>query len=471
MTRKLGSLCTLGAGLMAASLLAGCPDREVSQVIPGQDKAEVKDIPLQLNRNLDLLFVVDNSGSMKEEQDGLAANFPKFIQVLDQVQGGRPDLHLGVVSTDVGAAAGISGCTGAGDDGHLMQGASTVDSPPAGSAACAGLNAGARFVSDIANTDGTRSTNYSGDLGTLFTCMAKLGTTGCGLEAPLESMHRALDPSNAFNTGFIRQNAFLGIVLITDEDDCSAKDAAVFNPTANLGPINFRCTRFGITCDGDPELLNMGPRTNCRPNEASQYLHGVNEYIDFVRGLKQDPNSIVVAGIMGNPEPVAIGPNTHENKPTEPALQQSCESANGFAVPAVRNFAFLQGFPNRNSFTTICNTDLSDALVNIAELIKEVIGDPCIQGTLKDTNPAVDGVQPDCVVSEVIDPNTDHEVENILPACLPEGAGTHTNTPCWYFEEDLAQCSMTSSHLKLKTDYGGASAPANTHIKAQCVVN
>ncbi len=460
--RTLVSYCTFGA--LTAALLAGCPDREVSQVLPGQDKAEVKDIPLQLNRNLDLLFVVDNSGSMKEEQGGLTANFPKFIQVLDQVQGGRPDLHLGVISTNVGAGNNnIQGCAAPGDDGHLLQG------PPG--TTCAGINAGAKFISDIANTDGSRSTNYSGTLDTVFSCMATLGTTGCGLEAPLESMRRALEPSNAFNTGFIRQNAFLGIVIISDEDDCSMRDVTVFNPTANLGPINFRCTRFGITCDGDPELLNMGARTNCRPNESSQYEYGVNEYINFVRGLKSDPNSIVVAGILGNPDPVAIGPNTHENKPTEPSLQQSCESVNGFAVPSVRNFAFLQGFPNRNSFTTICNTDLSDALVNIAALIKEVIGDPCIQGTLKDVNPTADGVQPDCVVSEVVDPNTDHEVETILAACLPEGPGTHTNTPCWYFEEDLTQCSMTPSKLKLKTDYGGASAPANTHIKAQCVVN
>jgi hypothetical protein len=461
----IGTRGTVGAALFTAALLTGCPDREVSQVIPAQDKAEVKDIPLQLNRNLDLLFVVDNSGSMKEEQAGLVANFPKFTQVLQQVQGGLPDIHMGVVSVNVGAGNNnIQGCAPPGNDGQLLQG------PPG--TTCAGLNAGAKFISDIADpTSGVRMKNYSGNIEDVFSCMATLGTTGCGLEAPLESMRRALEPSNAFNTGFIRSNAFLGIVIISDEDDCSTRDTTMFNPTANLGPINFRCTRFGIECDGDPELLDMGPRTNCRPKANSQYMYGVDEYINFVRGLKSDPNSIVVAGILGNPEPVAIGPNTHENKPSEPALQQSCESVNGFAVPAVRTFSFLQGFPNRNSFTTICATDLSDALVNIANLIKEVIGDPCIQGTLKDINLTQPGVQPDCVVSQVTDPGTDHEMEKILPECLPAGAATHTNTPCWYFEEDLAQCSMTPSKLKLKTDYNGGSAPLNTHIKAQCVVN
>src|SRR5438105_4446969 len=116
-------LCSLGAGLLSVGLLAGCPDRGISEVIPNQDKAEVKDIPLQLNRNLDLLFVIDNSGSMKEEQTGLAANFPKFIQVLQQVQGGLPDVHMGVVSSNMGAGNnGINNCTPPGDAGHLLQG-------------------------------------------------------------------------------------------------------------------------------------------------------------------------------------------------------------------------------------------------------------------------------------------------------------------------------------------------------------
>src|SRR5688500_7280074 len=33
---------------------------------------------------MDLLFVIDNSGSMGQEQANLIANFPMFIQVLDQ---------------------------------------------------------------------------------------------------------------------------------------------------------------------------------------------------------------------------------------------------------------------------------------------------------------------------------------------------------------------------------------------------
>jgi len=137
----------------------------------------------------------------------------------------------------------------------------------------------------------------------------------------------------------------------------------------------------------------------------------------------------------------------------------------------VRVNSFITAFPDRNSFTTICNTDLSDALVNIATLIKEVIGDPCIQGNLKDSDPTTSTIEPDCVVSQVTNPGLATETETPMAECTPFGPGTHSNTPCWYFDVDNTQCATTPSHLKLITDYGGASAPLNTHIKAQCVVN
>lgn len=464
------TLCSLGAGLLAVGLLAGCPDRGISEVIPNQDKAEVKDIPLQLNRNLDLLFVIDNSGSMSQEQQGLAANFPKFIQVLQQVQGGLPDVHLGVVSSNMGAGNNqINNCAPPGDAGHLLQG-------PDGTH-CAGLDPNAKFISDIANTSGGgRTANYTGDLGSLFSCMAQLGTDGCGLEHHLESMRTALDPANAFNTGFLRKDAYLGIVIIGDEDDCSASNTALFSPsdTAKGPSINFRCTAYGVTCDGDNDPLHMmtlGPRTNCKSREDSAYLYPVQRYIDFVKGLKTNPKSIVVADIGAPTTPVAIVSDDFpggNNMPTWPAIKPSCVSSTGNAVPTIRVQQFITAFPDRNSFSTICNTDFSDALVNIATLIKEVIGDPCIEGNLKDTDPATDGVQPECVVTQVTEPGDLDPVS--LPECTPAGTGTHSNTPCWYLAEDTAQCSATSSHLKLFFDYGGASAPPDTHIKVQCVV-
>ena len=94
--------------LAAAAVLSGCPDRDVTEVNPIQDNVDTKLIPVTLNRDLDILFVIDNSGSMAGEQASLAANFPTFISVLQQIEGGLPNVHIGIVSSNVGAAGQAS---------------------------------------------------------------------------------------------------------------------------------------------------------------------------------------------------------------------------------------------------------------------------------------------------------------------------------------------------------------------------
>ena len=93
----------LSSSLLLAAL-AGCPDRTISEVNPSQGRVEYKDIPVNLNRNIDILFVIDDSGSMADKQNNLAANFPNFIDVLNTIQGGLPDVHIGVVSSDMGVS-------------------------------------------------------------------------------------------------------------------------------------------------------------------------------------------------------------------------------------------------------------------------------------------------------------------------------------------------------------------------------
>jgi hypothetical protein len=74
--------------LLWLASLAGCPDRSVSSVYPVQGTVETKDLPAIPNRNADILFVIDNSGSMTEEQASLRANFGKFMDVLATIEGG-----------------------------------------------------------------------------------------------------------------------------------------------------------------------------------------------------------------------------------------------------------------------------------------------------------------------------------------------------------------------------------------------
>ncbi len=467
------------SSLLVACALVGCPDREVSVVDPVQDKEEFKDIPVQLNRDIDILFMIDNSGSMEEEQVSLAANFPQFINVLETIEGGLPNVHLGVISSDTGAGPfNISNCSGNGDNGQLQtQARITGCTPPTGA-----------YISDISDGAGGRTTNYGGgDLAATFSCIAQLGINGCGFEQQLESMRRALNGSNQFNNGFLRETAFLAVIFITDEDDCSTQDSQMFDTSQNstsdpLGPLSsFRCYEFGIDCEtGNADPRAPGPRTNCVPQEDSQYMYGVQEYVDFLKDVKGDDGLIIVAGIMGNREPVSVG--VDPDRPQNPALVPSCTSAAGKADASVRLSWLLDQFPSRNAFTTICNEDLSDGLQLIAQLLKEAIGNPCIEALLKDIDLDTAGIQYECTVSDVVNPGTDDQVETVLPFCNaadqedldPTDPPSSTNLPCWHLAEDQASCcatpeQCTPTQLALVVERGGAGAPTGTHVQARCV--
>ncbi len=465
-------------GLLSVGLLSACPDRTISEVNPEQGRVEFKDIPVNLNRNVDILFVVDDSGSMADKQQNLKDNFPNFINVLNTIQGGLPDIHIGVVSSDMGTKAdgvatpgpgvggiGSGGCGNTGKDGKLLLGQAT------------GVTG--TFISDIKLPDGTRQDNYGGGgtsagLAQKFGQMASIGATGCGFEQHLHAMHRALD-NNAANAGFIRQDAFLAIIFLADEDDCSMADVALLGPDGGpLGPQqSFRCTRFGVTCDiggGTEQAMNqIGVKDQCHPNDSSTLVKKVQDYVTFLKTLKDDDSKVIVAGILGTNEPFEIelrAPNPGGT--AVPALAHSCtyEGPDGVlgtnddqvADPPTRLSFFLSQFPNRSTQTTICQQDLSGGLALIGELLKAAIGNPCITGNL--------AVPFDCTVSYVNNFGNANQTETVLPPC--QGTGdTSTNRPCWEIIVDAAQCPGGNNQILKVND--PASPPQDTHIIANCV--
>src|SRR5262245_43256608 len=66
----------------AALVLSGCLDRPLKPLNPCLVSGVVAKISVTNIDKIDLLFMVDNSGSMKEEQDALRAELPKLITVL-----------------------------------------------------------------------------------------------------------------------------------------------------------------------------------------------------------------------------------------------------------------------------------------------------------------------------------------------------------------------------------------------------
>ncbi|MEZ4403354.1 MAG: VWA domain-containing protein [Kofleriaceae bacterium] len=458
MRRSVVSVFTCAA---LAVLAAGCADRTMAQVTPTGDPVETKTIPVNPNRDLDLVFVVDNSGSMGDEQASLTANFPAFIDVLNTISGGLPNLRIGVISTNVGTrGVTIGGCSTPtspdGDGGRLLTNG------------CAGLTA--PFLEDLGLADGTRQRNYTGQLTDVFTCMAQLGTAGCGFEQPLEAIYRALQPGT--NPGFLRPDAYLGIVIISDEDDCSAASDELFgdalaSTTSPLGPrTSFRCFEHGVTCAGDPNPRAFGTKTGCVPKVGGRYLEDVQRYVDYLRGLKANPAKVVVAGILGDVDVAKIavvGPDADD--PTRPALYPSCSSPAGEAAPAIRTTTFLEQFPGRTSVTTICDANLTGALTDIAHLFKRSLDNACIYSELADRDPAVAGLQYECSVADVTDPTGPGRIETVIPECKYTGFAP----PCWRFIADPAHCDDAPDARALEV-VRSAAVPADTVVEVQCVV-
>ena len=155
-------------------------------------------------RKVDILWVIDSSGSMGPKQARLAANFDGFIQQL--VNANPPiDFHIAVTTTDTDNAA---------TRGKLRSWSLSGQSDDY--IACFPQTTGTIFC----NTGGTTATAV-----TAFGQMSQVGTTGSPQERGLYAAYLAL--TNTFNnsteavTRFVRPDAALYVVMVSDEDDSS----------------------------------------------------------------------------------------------------------------------------------------------------------------------------------------------------------------------------------------------------------
>jgi hypothetical protein len=365
---------------LAVALLGACgdswpasPDATVSPYV----EVLLAHVP---NRNVDILFVLDNSANTSGPAQ-VARDFAAFVDELGALPAGLPDLHLGVITSDLGTSSAddqapgpsLGGCTGVGQAGQLqVNGAPVVG----------------RYLSDVANPDGTRTTNYAGQLAPTFAQMAAVGPYGCGFEQPLEAARRALDGASA-NAGFSRPNAALAVIFVGNEDDCSiAHERLLGDDAAALGPLqSFRCTRFGITCDQggatSDEMNQVGAKGACHASASDAYLTDLDRYASFFQGLVLDPQRLMLGAIVGDPAPVEVELRAPpEGGAPIPALAPSCRfvDAQGetrTADPAVR-IAQLVGDFAHHAIASVCSDDLSPALRTMARQIGQIATDACV---------------------------------------------------------------------------------------------
>ena len=203
-------------------------------------------------------------------------------------------------------------------------------------------------------------------------------------------MYRALHDDIPENAGFLRDDALLVIVFLTDEDDCSAPpDGALFDPSpdgvAKFGvEQSFRCTQFGITCSDPAGPLDasaaMGPFSNCRPLAQADggQLFDVQRYIDFFTrpgGVKADPSDVILASIAAPPAPfgwMLTAPcQGQPNTASCAVLNHSCISPTNpgfFGDPAVRLTTVVSSALTSATWS-MCDTDYSAAVADVAQKI------------------------------------------------------------------------------------------------------
>ncbi len=185
----------IGLSILSAVTLAACSSEGgIGSFIPPEPSGEARplrnveqtDIITQVTTpKVDILYVIDNSGSMREEQDALTENFPIFI---DYFLGSGLDYHVGVTSTDMDERSGNNGTKGKLRNFRGLRWLDRINAP--------------------SEADAKR----------IFTQMAAMGTTGSPTEKGLAATYAALElERDEANAGFYRDEASIHTIIVSDE--------------------------------------------------------------------------------------------------------------------------------------------------------------------------------------------------------------------------------------------------------------
>ena len=284
----------------------------------------------------DILLVVDNSGSMGEEINELRNNVDLFLQKLSQSDN---NFRLGIITTDVecnlptktcGPLDNVACC-------NNISGAPCSDTDSNGDGTIDGSNCdGGRLRSELGEKrifDRPAESARTVWINDVNGVLNLLGTRGSSFESGLEAVRIAVACSlglpecpdanvSILNQGFIRDEADLVLLFLTDEDDCSFRienpDCTSSSRSAYCPPNSVQeqtahlcssheCYAYWLdtqAADGvldDPARVSLtcsnAPRADNRPPPLPR---SVNDYIsDFKRFKGNDVRKIRAAGILG----------------------------------------------------------------------------------------------------------------------------------------------------------------------------
>lgn len=176
------------------------------------------------NDQVDILFVVDDSNSMAEEQQALVDGFTGFIRSLEDT---NSKFQIGVISTSA--------------DSDDPRAGALLGSPPF-------LTVRDDYVAEFAQR-------------------ARVGTEGSDKEKGLEAAVRALSPEmlQGPNRDFLRDDAHLLVAVVSDEEDCSDDGAldgfeasTCYSHGDHLPPVEHFVEQLVDAKGGRADLVSFG---------------------------------------------------------------------------------------------------------------------------------------------------------------------------------------------------------------------
>jgi len=406
---------------------------------------------------VDVLFVVDNSATMGDEQARLAAGIGALVE---RLEAGGLDYRIGVTTTDNGhpycAATGpeagrlvASSCRAragefafagdppvdvtdiacfdqcAAEDLGIVPTTTALDPQPT-------ARPWIERTGGIANVEGLTTTEA-------LRCMLPQGIVGCGFEQHLESMYKAIlrsEQEEEAQFGFVRSDAVLAVVMVSDETDCSYSNEwqSIFLPADQGGnpdvfwsdpnaplPSSAVCWNAGVACTGGPDVYDECHAENkdvdggVGASDDAAVLLPVSRYAELLQELEDRkreivPNQeVVVAAITGVPPGYETDQAELVYARANDALIQDeygigpgcVRLADGsIGIPPVRERELAEAFEvdGQRNLYSICADDFAPALDAIGGAIRDQIHPPCFPVCVADTNPVTPALDPLCTV-------------------------------------------------------------------------
>ncbi|MFN0064484.1 MAG: VWA domain-containing protein [Myxococcaceae bacterium] len=313
-------------GLLGAVALVHC---DCGSPVSAQDStlpescAQVA--PVSAKQKTDILFVIDNSGSMEEEQAAVASELSSFVSALRQGSGLEQDFQFGVITTSAYRHP-IGG--GFFENDYASQAGRLQAVPLSGERILSGSDP---------------------DVVTKFSALVQQGTSGSTQETPFEVVRRALTaplidtpPAQDGNQGFLRDGARLLVVVVSDEDDCSEMPPYPSDVRVGVDPNVSTCT------------------------QGAAQLTPVSEYANVFRNLV-DGNGAAREVLWAAIAPVAVSDKRAEEVVISGRVQNAdcITSLQG----GYRHRAMAALFdPELENLDSICSASYRDSLLRIAIL-------------------------------------------------------------------------------------------------------